>query len=66
MNSTTKIGIIVKVVVGSHPIPKKYFDIHTHLGTLGKSGLEAAHRLDAVRGNYPFTLRLGQNRHRRM
>jgi len=23
----------VKVVVGTHPIPKKYFDMHTHLGT---------------------------------
>ena len=23
----------VKVVVGTHPIPKKYIDIHTHLGT---------------------------------
>lgn len=23
----------VKVVVGTHLIPKKYFDMHTHLGT---------------------------------
>jgi PAS domain S-box-containing protein len=23
----------VKVIVGTHPIPKKYFDMHTHLGT---------------------------------
>ena len=23
----------VKVVVGTHPIPKKYLDMHTHLGT---------------------------------
>jgi predicted metal-binding protein len=23
----------VKVVVGTHPIPKKYFDMHTHLDT---------------------------------
>jgi len=23
----------VKVVVGTHPIPKKYFDLHTQLGT---------------------------------
>jgi predicted metal-binding protein len=23
----------VKVVVGTHPIPKKYFDMHKHLGT---------------------------------
>jgi predicted metal-binding protein len=23
----------VKVVVGTHPIPKKYFDMHTRLGT---------------------------------
>ena len=23
----------VKVVVGTHPIPKKYFDMHIHLGT---------------------------------
>jgi predicted metal-binding protein len=23
----------VKVVVGTHPIPKKYIDMHTHLGT---------------------------------
>lgn len=23
----------VKVVVGTHPIPKKYFEMHTHLGT---------------------------------
>jgi predicted metal-binding protein len=25
----------VKVVVGTHPIPKKYFDMHAHLGTWG-------------------------------
>ena len=23
----------VKVIVGTHPIPKKYLDMHTHLGT---------------------------------
>jgi predicted metal-binding protein len=23
----------IKVVVGTHPIPKKYFEMHTHLGT---------------------------------
>jgi len=23
----------IKVVVGTHPIPKKYLDMHTHLGT---------------------------------
>jgi predicted metal-binding protein len=23
----------VKVVIGTHPIPKKYLDMHTHLGT---------------------------------
>ena len=23
----------VQVVVGTHPIPKKYLDMHTHLGT---------------------------------
>ena len=23
----------VKVIIGTHPIPKKYFDTHTHLGT---------------------------------
>jgi len=28
----------VKVVVGTHPIPKKYFDMHTQLGTWKHSG----------------------------
>ena len=27
----------VKVVVGTHPIPKKYLDMHTFLGTWEKS-----------------------------
>jgi predicted metal-binding protein len=28
----------VKVVVGTHPIPKKYLDMHTHLGTWESPG----------------------------
>lgn len=31
----------VKVVVGTHPIPKKYFDMHTQLGTWENSTWKA-------------------------
>jgi len=42
MGSKTKIGIVIcdryhrygiKVIAGTHPIAKKYLDMHTHLGT---------------------------------
>ncbi len=39
----TKIGIImcdrykVDVIVGTHPIPKKYLEMHTNLGTWNNS-----------------------------
>ena len=32
----------VKVVVGTHPIPKKYLDLHTSLGTYDRKSSEDA------------------------
>ena len=46
----------VNVVVGTHPIPKKYLDIHTHLGTWESSAWKpiiAANMADeATRASY--------------
>jgi len=46
----------VKVVVGTHPIPKKYLDMHTHLGTwedpAWKPLLEPTMADDATRVTY--------------
>ena len=46
----------VKVVVGTHPIPKKYLDMHTHLGTWDdpawKPLLEPTMADDATRVTY--------------
>ena len=46
----------VKVVLGTHPIPKKYLDLHTRLGTWAspawKSWLAAAMSDEATREAY--------------
>jgi len=46
----------VKVVVGTHPIPRKYLDMHTHLGTwedpLWKPLIEPTMSDEATRASY--------------
>ena len=48
----------MEVVVGTHPIPQKYYLTHAQIGTLAGRGLGAAPRADAGRRTYPPGVRL--------